>query len=65
MRLKKIFELNEVIRYIKKPRNYVFLIVVVVCTVIALRKYDYWDILKVVFFALVFGIMIRLIFFRR
>lgn len=63
--MKKIIELNIIINWIKDPRNYIFLIVVTVSFIIALRKYDFLDLLKVSLFALVFGIVIRFIFFRR
>lgn len=57
--------LNNVISWIKEPRNYIFLIVLTISFIITLRKYDFIDLLKVCIFSLVFGLIIRLIFFRR
>ena len=63
--MKKIIESKIVIDWIRDPRNYIFLIVVLASFIIALRKYGFSDLLKVILFALVFGFVIRLIFFKR
>ena len=37
-----------VIKWIKNPENYIYLILMIVCVAIASRKYDVWIVLAVI-----------------
>lgn len=58
--------MKGVVKWVKNPENYIYLILAIVCIAIASRKYDVWILISVIGFVyIVFYLLGKLIFKRK
>jgi hypothetical protein len=62
--MKKTYNFKIIINWMKDPKNYIFLIVMIIGFAMAISKYDLINLLVGCLFSLALGFAIRFIFFK-